>query len=186
MTALFDMARIQRGARLRRSPFFNATLEGGCCSYTVYNHMLLPTAYDDLEKEYWKLLNDVTVWDVSVERQVEITGPDGFAFTNLLTPRDLTKCKVGQGKYVIITADDGGIINDPVLLRLGENHFWLALADSDLLLWAMGIAHNSGMDVQIREPDVSPMQIQGPKSKLVMQSLFGDEVLELAYYYFLE
>ena len=186
MTALFDMAKIQRGARLRRSPFFNATLKGGCWSYTVYNHMLLPTAYDDLEKEYWKLLNDVTVWDVSVERQVEITGPDGFAFTNLLTPRDLTKCKVGQGKYVIITADDGGIINDPVLLRLGENHFWLALADSDLLLWAMGIAHNSGMDVQIREPDVSPMQIQGPKSKLVMRSLFGDEVLELAYYYFLE
>ena len=186
MTALFDMAKIQRGARLRRSPFFNATLEGGCSSYTVYNHMLLPTAYDDLEKEYWKLLNDVTVWDVSVERQVEITGPDGFAFTNLLTPRDLTKCKVGQGKYVVITADDGGIINDPVLLRLGENHFWLAVADSDLLLWAMGIAHNSGMDVQIREPDVSPMQIQGPKSKLVMQSLFGDEVLELAYYYFLE
>lgn len=186
MTALFDMAKIQRGARLRRSPFFNATLRGGCWSYTVYNHMLLPTAYDDLEKEYWKLLNDVTVWDVSVERQVEITGPDSFAFTNLLTPRDLTKCKIGQGKYVIITADDGGIINDPVLLRLGENHFWLALADSDLLLWAMGIAHNSGMDVQIREPDVSPMQIQGPKSKLVMQSLFGDEVLELAYYYFLE
>lgn len=186
MTALFDMAKIQRGARLRRSPFFNATLNGGCWSYTVYNHMLLPTAYDDLEKEYWKLLNDVTVWDVSVERQVEITGPDGFAFTNLLTPRDLTKCKVGQGKYVIITADDGGIINDPVLLRLGENHFWLALADSDLLLWAMGIAHNSGMDVQIREPDISPMQIQGPKSKLVMRSLFGDEVLELAYYYFLE
>lgn len=186
MTTLFDMATIQRGARLRRSPFFNATLEGGCSSYTVYNHMLLPTAYDDLEKEYWKLLNDVTVWDVSVERQVEITGPDGFAFTNLLTPRDLTKCKVGQGKYVVITADDGGIINDPVLLRLGENHFWLAVADSDLLLWAMGIAHNSGMDVQIREPDVSPMQIQGPKSKLVMQSLFGDEVLELAYYYFLE
>lgn len=104
----------------------------------------------------------------------------------MLTPRDLTKCKVGQGKYVIITADDGGIINDPVLLRLGEDHFWLALADSDVLLWAMGIAHNSGMDVQIREPDVSPMQIQGPKSKLVMQSLFGDEVLELAYYYFLE
>ena len=186
MTALFDMAKIQRGARLRRSPFFNATLEGGCRNYTVYNHMLLPTAYDDLEKEYWKLLNDVTVWDVSVERQVEITGPDGFAFTNLLTPRDLTKCKVGQGKYVVITADDGGIINDPVLLRLGENHFWLALADSDVLLWAMGVAYSSGMDVQIREPDVSPMQIQGPKSKLVMQSLFGDEVLELAYYYFLE
>ncbi len=186
MTAMFDMATIQRGARLRRSPFFNSTLKEGCWSYTVYNHMFLPTGYDDLEKEYTKLLNDVTVWDVSVERQVEITGPDGLAFTNLLTPRDLNKCKVGQGKYVVITADDGGIINDPVLLRLGDNHFWLAVADSDVLLWAKGVAYNAGMDVQIREPDVSPMQIQGPKSKQVVQALFGDEVLDLEYYYFLE
>ena len=186
MTATFDMAKIQRGARLRRSPFFNSTLKEGCWSYTVYNHMFLPTGYDDLEKEYTKLLNDVTVWDVSVERQVEITGPDGLAFTNLLTPRDLNKCKVGQGKYVVITADDGGIINDPVLLRLGENHFWLAVADSDVLLWAKGVAYNAGMDVQIREPDVSPMQIQGPKSKQVVHALFGDDVLDLKYYYFLE
>lgn len=186
MTAMFDMATIQRGARLRRSPFFNSTLKEGCWSYTVYNHMFLPTGYDDLEKEYTKLLNDVTVWDVSVERQVEITGPDGLAFTNLLTPRDLNKCKVGQGTYVVITADDGGIINDPVLLRLGDNHFWLAVADSDVLLWAKGVAYNAGMDVQIREPDVSPMQIQGPKSKQVVQALFGDEVLDLEYYYFLE
>ncbi|MCH8155894.1 MAG: EamA family transporter, partial [Proteobacteria bacterium] len=106
----------------------------------------------------------------AVERQVEITGPDGLAFTNLLTPRDLNKCKVGQGKYVVITAEDGGIINDPVLLRLGENHFWLALADSDVLLWAKGVAYRSGMDVTIREPDVSPMQIQGPKSKDVVSA----------------
>ena len=109
-----------------------------------------------------------------------------MAFTDLLTPRDLNKCKVGQGKYVVITADDGGIINDPVLLRLGENHFWLAVADSDVLLWAKGVAYNAGMDVQIREPDVSPMQIQGPKSKQVVQALFGDDVLDLEYYYFLE
>jgi len=116
---------------------------------------------------------------VSVERQVEITGPDAFAFTNLLTPRDLGKCKVGQGKYVIITADDGGIINDPVLMRLGENHFWLALADSDVLLWARGLAVNSGMKVNITEPDVAPMQIQGPKAKEVVETLFGDKVLQL-------
>ena len=186
MTASFDMATIQRGARLRRSPYFNATLEQGCKAYTVYNHMFLPTRYDDLEAEYWKLRNDVTVWDVSVERQTEIVGPDGFAFTNLLTPRDLTKCEVGQGKYVVITDEDGGIVNDPVLLRLGENHFWLAAADSDLLLWAKGVAYNSGMDVEIREPDVSPMQVQGPKSKDVIASLFGPEVLDLSYYFFLE
>ena len=183
---MFDMATIQRGARLRRSPYFNATSRHGCSAYTVYNHMFLPTQYDDLEKEYWRLLNDVTVWDVSVERQVEITGPDGLAFANMLTPRDLTKCRIGQGKYVVITAEDGGIINDPVLLRLGENHFWLAAADSDVLLWAKGVACNAGMDVDIREPDVSPMQIQGPQAKAVVQALFGDRVLSLAYYYFLE
>ncbi|MFQ5689404.1 MAG: glycine cleavage T C-terminal barrel domain-containing protein [Gemmatimonadota bacterium] len=186
MTQTFDMALIQRGARLRRSPFFEATQRYGCRRHTVYNHMFLPTCYDDLEAEYWKLLRDVTVWDVSVERQVEITGPDAFTFTNLLTPRDLTRCQVGQGKYVVITADDGGILNDPVLLRLGENHFWLALADSDLLLWARGLAVNSGLDVDLREPDVSPLQIQGPKSKQVVARLFGDSVLELRYYFFLE
>ena len=184
--ATFDMSLVQRGARLRRSPFFDATLRHGCRGYTVYNHMFLPIRYTDLKDEHERLLNDVTVWDVSVERQVEITGPDGLAFTNLLTPRDLNKCKVGQGKYVIITDEDGGIINDPVLLRLGKNHFWLALADSDVLLWAKGIAYQSGMDVTIREPDVSPMQIQGPKSKEVVSALFGPAVLDLKYYYFLE
>ena len=186
MDAGFDMTKIQRGARLRRTPYFEATQRYGAKGYTVYNHMFFPINFDDLEAEYWRLLNDVTVWDVSVERQVEITGPDAFAFTNLLTPRDLAQCEVGQGKYVVITAEDGGIINDPVLMRLGENHFWLALADSDVLLWAKGVAVHSGMQVQIGEPDVSPMQIQGPKAKRVVQALFGDEVLELPYYYFLE
>lgn len=186
MTQPFDMSLIQRGARLRRTPFFEATQRYGAKAYTVYNHMFFPINFDDLEAEYERLLNDVTVWDVSVERQVEITGPDAFRFTNLLTPRDLSKCAVGQGKYVVITAEDGGIINDPVLLRLGENHFWLALADSDVLLWAKGVAVNAGMDVNITEPDVSPIQIQGPKSKEVVQALFGNPVLELEYYYFLE
>lgn len=186
MTGTFDMKLIQRGSRLRRSPFFEATLKYGAQRYTVYNHMFLPTCYGDLEAEYWKLLNDVTVWDVSVERQVEISGPDAFTFTNMLTPRDLTKCAVGQGKYVIITAEDGGIINDPVLLRLGENHFWLALADSDVLLWAKGVALNSGLDVKICEPDVSPMQVQGPRSQEVVARLFGDDIRDLRYYWFLE
>ncbi len=140
MTQLFDMSKIQRGARIRRSPFFEATHRAGCSAYTVYNHMLLPTAYDDPANEYQRLLHGVTVWDVSVERQVEIKGPDGFAFTNLLTPRDLNKCKVGQGKYVVITDQDGGIINDPVFLRRGEHHFWRALGESDVLLRAKGIA----------------------------------------------
>ena len=182
----FDMTKVQRGARLRRTPYFEATQKHGAKGYTVYNHMFFPINFDDLEREYEALLNDVTVWDVSVERNVEITGPDALGFTNLLTPRDLSQCAVGQGKYVVITAADGGIVNDPVLMRLGENHFWLALADSDVLLWAKGVAVHSGMKVNIAEPDVSPMQVQGPKSKQVVQALFGDKVLDLPYYTFLD
>ena len=186
MSAPFDMRLIQRGARLRRTPYFAATQRYGAKGYTVYNHMFFPIHYDDLEAEYHALLNDVTWWDVSVERNVEITGPDAFQFTNWLTPRDLSQCQVGQGKYVVITADDGGIVNDPVLMRLGDNHFWLALADSDVLLYARGAALHSGLDVTIVEPDVSPLQIQGPKSKAVVQALFGDHVRDLPYYHFIE
>lgn len=182
----FDMSLIQRGARVRRSPFFEATLRDGCRSYTVYNHMFLPSYYAEPEDEYQHLLEHVTLWDVSVERQVEITGPDAFAFTNIITPRDLHTCAVGQGKYVLITDSAGGILNDPVLLRLGENHFWLALADSDILLWAKGVAYGKGMRVELGEPDVSPIQIQGPKSKEVVRALFGERVDALAYYHFFE
>ncbi len=185
-TDSFDMRVLQRGARLRRSPFFGATQRWGARAYTAYNHMLFPVCFDDLEAEYWHLIKHVTVWDVSVERQVEITGRDAFAFVNRLTPRDLTRCAVGQGKYVVITAGDGGIINDPVLLRLGENHFWLALADSDVLLWARGIALDAGLDVRIEEPDVAPLQIQGPQAKPVVQALFGERVAGLRYYSFVE
>jgi aminomethyltransferase len=186
MPARFDMSLVQRGARLRRTPFFQATQRYGATAYTVYNHTLFPIGFADLEEEYWHLLRDVTLWDVGVERQVEITGPDALAFTNQLTPRDLDRCAVGQGKYVVITAEDGGIINDPVLLRLGENHFWLALADSDVLLWARGVALRSGLKVQITEPDVWPLQVQGPKAKPVIQALFGDRALGLSYYHFFE
>lgn len=186
MNQTFDMRLLQRGARLRRSPFFEATLRDGCQAYTVYNHMFLPSYYADPEEEYWHLLEHVTLWDVSVERNVEITGPDAFAFANLLTPRDLAKCAVGQGKYVLITDEAGGILNDPVLLRLGENHFWLALADSDILLWARGVARGAGMQVELGEPDVSPLQVQGPKSKEVVRALFGTRVDDLAYYHFFE
>jgi glycine cleavage system aminomethyltransferase T len=167
----------------RKSPYFEATKRHGCTSWGLYNHMLLPTLYDDPVTEYWALLNDVTVWDVSVERCVEITGPDAFELTNLITCRDLTSCEVWQCKYVLLTAADGGIVNDPVLLRLGENHFWLALADSDALLFAAGVAAGRGLDVTIREADVAPMQVQGPKSKDVIGALFGDEVRDLRYYH---
>ena len=181
---LYDMALIQRGARLRRSPFFDSTLRAGCKSYTVYNHTFLPSYYDKPVKEYWHLLKHVALWDVAVERNVEIGGPDGFEFMQLLTPRDMRQCRVGQGKYVLITDEAGGILNDPVLLRLEENRFWIALADSDILLWAKGVARGSGLDVTISVPDVSPLQVQGPKSKALMADLFGEKVTELPYYFF--
>jgi glycine cleavage system aminomethyltransferase T len=166
----------------RKSPFFEATKRAGCKSWGLYNHMLLPTLYDDPVSEYWALLNDVTMWDVSVERIVEISGPDAFELTNRITCRDLTACAVGQCKYVLLTSAEGGIVNDPILLRLGEEKFWLALADSDALLYAAGVAAGAGLAVSIREPDVAPMQIQGPKSKEVIRTLFGDEVVDLRYY----
>ena len=183
---IFDPALIQRGARLKRSPYFEATQKAGCRGYTVYNHMLLPIRYDTFEAEYRRLLADVTVWDVSVERNVEIAGRDGLKFAELLTPRDLSQCRVGQGKYVLITDEAGGIVNDPVLLRVEENRFWLACADSDVLLWAKGVARNSGMDVELRELDVAPLQIQGPKSRDLVRDLFGDRVLTLGYYHFFQ
>jgi aminomethyltransferase len=170
-------------SRIRKSPYFYASRKHGVAMYSVYNHTYHPRHYGDPVAEYWHLLEGVTLWDVGVERQVEISGPDAFDFTNMLVARDLNKCQVGQCKYVFVTAPDGGIINDPVLLRLEENRFWLSLADSDVLLWAMGVAHNSGMNVQIHEPDVGPVQVQGPKSKDVMVDLFGEDILEIPYYF---
>jgi aminomethyltransferase len=171
------------GPWYRRSPFFESTLRAGCTAYDIYNHMYLPAYYDDPVTEYWALLNGVTLWDVSVERIMQIQGPDALAFTNMMTCRDLTKCAVGQGKYAIITSPDGGIVNDPVLLRVAEDTFWLALADSDVGLYARGLAVNSGLDVTVSEPPVYPLQVQGPNSKDVIGSLFGEEIVNLHYYW---
>jgi glycine cleavage system aminomethyltransferase T len=166
----------------RKSPYFASTKRAGCRSWGLYNHMLLPTLYEDPVAEYWTLLNLVTMWDVAVERCVEISGPDAMEFTNLLTCRDLTTCAVGQCKYALLTEAHGGIVNDPILLRLEEDRFWLALADSDALLFAKGVAALANMDVDVVEADVSPMQIQGPRSKDVVRDLFGDEIADLRYY----
>jgi glycine cleavage system aminomethyltransferase T len=168
--------------RIRKSPYFYASRQHGVARYSVYNHTYHPRHYGDPVAEYWHLLNHVTMWDVGVERQIEISGPDAFRFTNMMTPRDLNRCAVRQAKYVFITATDGGIINDPVLLRLEENKFWLSLADSDVGLWAQGLAYHSGLNVAIKEVDVAPVQIQGPKSKGLMVDLFGDKILEVPYY----
>jgi len=182
--AEFDMSLVQRGARGRRTPYYEAEQRYSPLGMTVYNHMYFPIRFDSFENEFEALLNDVTVWDVSVERCLEISGPDGFKFAQLMTPRDLSKCAVGQAKYVLICDSDGGIINDPVLTRMDENTFWFALASSDALLFARGLRNAyPNLDVTIREADVAPMQIQGPKSKDLMQALLGDEVLDIKYYF---
>ncbi|MGH3383701.1 MAG: glycine cleavage T C-terminal barrel domain-containing protein [Nocardioidaceae bacterium] len=178
----YDVPKIHMYTRIRKSPYFYASRRHGVQSYSVCNRMYHPRHYADPIEEYWRLVRDVTLWDVGVERQVEITGPDAFTFTNLLTPRDLTRCEVGQCKFVLTTDVEGGVLNNPVLLRLAENHFWLSVADGDVLLWAKGVASQSGQDVTIGEPDVAPVQIQGPKSKAVLAALFGEGVLDLRYY----
>lgn len=174
------------GTQIRKSPFFDATLKSGAQAFSVYNHMYIPRNFGDPVENYWNLVNAAILCDVAVERQVEITGPDAAKFMQRLTPRNLSAFDVGQCKYALITTDDGGIINDPVVLRLGENQFWLSIADSDVLLWAKGVAVNSDLDVSINEPDVSPLQLQGPRSLEIMQQLFGPEVRELRYFRCLE
>ena len=180
----FDMSLVQRGARNRRTPYYEATQRYGPIGFTVYNHMYFPIRFDTFEAEFDALLNTVTLWDVSVERCLEISGPDGFRFAQLLTPRDLSKCAVGQAKYVLICDADGGIVNDPVLTRMNENTFWFALASSDALLFARGLKNAyPDLDVTIREADVAPLQVQGPRSKELMVKLLGEQIADLKYYY---
>lgn len=174
------------GTQIRKSPYFNATVRWGAQAFSVYNHMYIPRDFGDPEQNFWNLVNDAILCDVAVERQVEITGPDAAKFTQMLTARDLSTMAVGQCKYILVTNADGGILNDPILLRLAENHYWISLADSDILLWAQGVAVHSGLDVTIREPDVSPLQLQGPKSGHIMQALFGDDIMDLRYYWLRE
>ena len=171
------------GTQIRKSPFFNGTVRWGATDFSVYNHMYIPRSFGDPEQNFWNLVNDAILCDVAVERQVEIAGPDAAAFVQLLTPRNLSQCAVGQCKYVLITNESGGILNDPVLLRLEENRFWLSLADSDVLMWAQGVATHAGLDVTICEPDVSPLQLQGPKSGDIMATLFGEAIRDLKYYW---
>jgi len=174
------------GTQIRKSPYFDSTIKWGATGFSVYNHMYIPRDFGSPEQNFWNLIEKAILCDVAVERQVEITGPDAYKFIQLLTPRDLSKLAIGQCKYVLITNNEGGIINDPILLRLAENHFWLSLADSDVLLWAQGVAVNSGLNVKITEPDVSPLQLQGPVSGKIMVKLFGDNIKDIKYYWFRE
>lgn len=171
------------GPWYRRSPFFRSTLEAGCSAYDIYNHMYLPAFYDDPDVEYWALVNGVTMWDVGVERTVEVSGPDADRLIDYITCRDLTRCAVGQGKYMPVTAPDGGIVNDPVLLHVAENRWWMQLADSDAGLYALGVAAVKGFEAEVTYPDVHPMQVQGPLSARTLEKLVGPAIYDLKYYW---
>ena len=174
------------GTQIRKSPYFEATVRWGAKQFSVYNHMYIPRDFGSPEDNFWNLVNTAILCDVAVERQVEISGPDAAYFVQMLTGRNLSQMQIGQAKYVLITNETGGILNDPVLLKLAEDQFWLSLSDSDILLWASGIAVFAQMDVQIREPDVSPLQLQGPESGNIMEALFGSDISTLKYYWFRE
>jgi glycine cleavage system aminomethyltransferase T len=173
-------------ARLRASPFYSCAVAEGMVAASVYNRMIMPTSYGDPEGEYWRLINGVSQWDVGVERQVQIKGPDAAKLVQLLSPRDLSKCKVGQGKYIPLCNHKGVILNDPILLKLADDLYWFSIADSDMWLWAGVIAAERGLNVEVSEPDVSPMALQGPKAEDVVAHVLGDWVRGLKYFWFRE
>jgi aminomethyltransferase len=177
---------ISPSARLRQSPFYECTIAEGVKTFTTYNNMLMPTSYGHAEDEYWRIINGVSQWDVAVERQVQLQGPDAAKLAQILCPRDLSKCKVGQGKYVPLCNHDGVLINDPILLKMEDDRYWLSIADSNIWFWARAIAAERGLKVEVSEPDVSPLAVQGPKGEDVVASIFGDWVRDLKYFWFRE
>ena len=176
---------LQMSRRIRRTPFTDKAESHGVSGFTVVNHTLLPKSYQKtVEEDYWHLREHVQIWDVACQRQVEIAGPDAAKLTQMLTPRDLRSLKVGQCFYVPIIDDNAGMINDPVLLKLDNNKFSLSIADADLLLWAKGLAVGLGLDVDIFEPDVSPLAVQGPKATALMTDIFGDQIFDVPFFGF--
>ena len=182
MTTNFPPANISFGSRIRKSPFYDSTRKYGAKSFTIYNYMYMPTSYTSSEEEYFSLIKDVTMWDVAGERQIEINGPDAYAFVRTLTPRNLEKCEIGHCLYILLTGEDGCIINDAVLLRVKPDQFWISPGDSEVLLWIQGAAVNSGMDVNVFEPDVSPLQIGGPKAPQLIEKLFDEDHRDVGFY----
>jgi len=179
----FDLA---IGSSIRKSAYFDATVADGVRSFFVYNHMYMPRHFGDPDGEYDRLLDNVVMWDVAGERQVELLGPEAGALAQYLTGRSLTTTQVGQGRYVPLCDYQGQVINDPVLLKLADDRFWLSVGDSDIHLWAAAVAAERGRDVRVSEPDVSPLAIQGPRAEDVVAALFGDWVRQLKYFWFRE
>ena len=175
---------IAKSRRLRGTPYTSRIEKQGVTAYTIYNHMLLPAAFGTLEDSYHHLKEHVQVWDVAAERQVEISGKDSAKLVQLMTCRDLSKSKDGRCYYCPIIDDNGGLINDPVVLRLNENKWWISLADSDVILFAKGLAIGNKFDVKIFEPDVDIMAVQGPKSFNLMEKVFGDKIVNLKFFGF--
>jgi glycine cleavage system aminomethyltransferase T len=171
------------GPWYRRSPFFEATRRAGCKAYDIYNKMYLPAEYDDVAVEYRALQEGVTLWDVGVERTVQVSGPDADRLIDTITCRDLTRCAVKQGKYMLVTAPDGGIVNDPVLLHVDENTWWMQLADSDAGLYTLGVLSQLDLDAEVSYPDVHPVQVQGPMSARTLEKLVGQAIYDLKYYW---
>lgn len=180
------MFSFQPNSRIRPSPFFEAAVADGLRTANVYNRMIMPTSYGDPEAEYWRLITGVSQWDVGVERQVQLRGRDAGRLAQILAARDLSSCAVGQGKYVALCNHAGTILNDPILLKLADDLYWLSIADSDVALWASAIAAERGLEVEITEPDVSPMALQGPKAEDVVAHVMGDWVRALKYFWFRE
>lgn len=173
---------ISIGPRVRKSPFFDATVRDGAEAFTVYNHTYMATSYGDNVRDYWSLVQDVTLWDVTCQRQIQVTGPDAYKLIEFLTPRDMSGCEVGMGQYILLTDEDGGIVNDAVMLRIEENEYWISPGDGDVIWWIKGVVVNSGFDVKVVDPNYSPLQLQGPKAPHVAYELFGDWALDLKYY----
>ncbi|HCW83374.1 MAG: dimethylsulfoniopropionate demethylase [Planktotalea sp.] len=176
------MALISPSRRLRRTPFSDGVEAAGVKAYTVYNHMLLPTVFRSIVEDYHHLKSAVQIWDVSVERQVELRGPDATRLMQMLTPRDLRGMNAGQCYYVPIVDETGGMLNDPVAVKLAEDRWWISIADSDLLLWVKGIANGYRLDVLVDEPDVSPLAVQGPRADELMARVFGDAVKDIKFF----
>ena len=177
---------IALGPRVRKSPFFDSTAKTGVTHFTIYNHMYMPVSYGDLPAEYDRLMNGVSMWDVAAERQVALKGPDAVTLARYLTPRNLENLRFGVGKYVPMTNAIGTLINDPVLLQVADDEIWLSIADSDMKFWAEAVAIGKGLDVQVYEPDVSPLAIQGPKAVDVVSDLFGDHIRDIKYFGFID